>query len=406
MKKIVPVLILALFFSIHTIFAQSGWVDITQNMPPIAFDTVITGNDTSYSAFRDVFFIDENEGWVTVNNEKAEFGSIYHTTDGGSSWDVEVLQHIPSSIWMLSATEGYVGTDSGYVYHTTDGGQYWDLLGTIVVRVTDIFFPAGATDGYIAGTGGVLCKINDQGLIPIVTNYGGPIYTVKFPDPSHGWWAGGGAMKRYTNGAWNGDQTIPGSDIRGISFVDTLRGIAVGDKIMRTGNGQLWSANLHYPLIDGRLNDVVMVNSQIGFAVGDNGQILRTGSYGDYWYPAEDLNTSEDLLSVYFPTATVGYASGTKNTLLKYDAAVGRVDEIARLDFRIFPNPATESCNLELDESIQSLKIMDLMGRTLQETGPFPKGIANLDLQEFSPGIYLIQANSSQKSGLKRLVVE
>jgi len=80
MKRIL--LFIILIFSSYTLnsFAQTrlsggqayGWIDISDNIP---------GNPS----LSDVFFISDNEGWITSGSQ----ANIYHTTDGGETFEVQ-----------------------------------------------------------------------------------------------------------------------------------------------------------------------------------------------------------------------------------------------------------------------------------------------------------------------------
>ena len=67
-----------------------------------------------------VFFEDSSIGWIGDT-----YGSIYHTTDGGFSWNVQYPKvsgyHPINSIFFLNKNEGWA-VGNGIVLHTTNGG--------------------------------------------------------------------------------------------------------------------------------------------------------------------------------------------------------------------------------------------------------------------------------------------
>ncbi len=83
--------------------ATHGWVDVSEKLIQLDPD------------FSDIHFIGD-EGWMTS-------AEIYHTTDGGDTWEIQSTLLPCHAIDMLSPTEGYAGGKSGFVYHTTDGGK-------------------------------------------------------------------------------------------------------------------------------------------------------------------------------------------------------------------------------------------------------------------------------------------
>ena len=71
--------------------------------------------------------LDVNNGWALNNSE------VLRTTDGGSTWYNATpagVSGLPASSFFLDSTTGWVvlpGADptSGTLYHTTDGGTSW-----------------------------------------------------------------------------------------------------------------------------------------------------------------------------------------------------------------------------------------------------------------------------------------
>ena len=87
-----------------------------------------------------VFFVSDNEGWITSSN----YPEIYHTTDGGETFEIQSTQYDCNAIYMLNENEGYAGGENGRVYHTTNGGENWIAIGSIGTTLLDISFPFDA----------------------------------------------------------------------------------------------------------------------------------------------------------------------------------------------------------------------------------------------------------------------
>jgi len=47
---------------------QYAWVDYSSNIPDFPMDTVMVGGYQLIAQFTDVYFVNDNEGWVTVLN--------------------------------------------------------------------------------------------------------------------------------------------------------------------------------------------------------------------------------------------------------------------------------------------------------------------------------------------------
>src|SRR6187431_3084902 len=78
----------------------------------------------------DVFFVDQDLGWV-VNG----YGEIFRTTDGGDSWEPQLLE--PSiyfrAVGFANPMKGWAGNLNGspLLYSTTNGGATWTPMDNI-----------------------------------------------------------------------------------------------------------------------------------------------------------------------------------------------------------------------------------------------------------------------------------
>lgn len=86
-----------------------------------------------------VSFIDDRDGWLLAPGSpttqcQAADAAMWHTTDGGKTWQQLAASGIASSqckngIWFVDALQGYVSAwDDNHaptVYHTSDGGAHW-----------------------------------------------------------------------------------------------------------------------------------------------------------------------------------------------------------------------------------------------------------------------------------------
>ncbi len=90
---------------------------------------VILRRDTTYD-FYDVFFGDENNGWVVGGDDRNFRAVVLHTSDGGNSWRE---QRVPEetrflrAIKFVSATKGWACGRNGTIIYTSDGGNTWML---------------------------------------------------------------------------------------------------------------------------------------------------------------------------------------------------------------------------------------------------------------------------------------
>lgn len=66
-------------------------------------------------ALRSVFFINELEGWI------AGWGGIFHTTDGGKSWQPELFgrEYDLIKVFFIDRNNGWVTGSSGKIFRYT-----------------------------------------------------------------------------------------------------------------------------------------------------------------------------------------------------------------------------------------------------------------------------------------------
>ena len=80
------------------------------------------------------FFLNASTAWVIQPTEKNfDTGTLYHTEEGGQSWEATKVPFGPNPLQFLNANDGWVMADRGAaagsmgvdIYKTTDGGTSW-----------------------------------------------------------------------------------------------------------------------------------------------------------------------------------------------------------------------------------------------------------------------------------------
>lgn len=162
----------------------------------------------------DIHFIDEQTGWMA-----GEFGKIYHSTDGGVSWQeqqgtllgqagIDDALNLPTwfGISFLNADEGITVGLEGKMATTTDGGKTWNFT-TLQTSTfsTDPLYDPFVRDGFgwiTGGSGRVLHLQNGEWRpaqlgLPVVTW----LRAIDFFDDNNGWIVGGyGTIIHTTDG--------------------------------------------------------------------------------------------------------------------------------------------------------------------------------------------------------------
>jgi photosystem II stability/assembly factor-like uncharacterized protein len=88
------------------------------NIQAQSFENFDIGGSTQVAAS----FISNNEGWVADNN-----GMLFHTANGGQTWDSIATEKNFVALEFTSALTGYA-LEINAAYKTTNGGQTWSAL--------------------------------------------------------------------------------------------------------------------------------------------------------------------------------------------------------------------------------------------------------------------------------------
>jgi uncharacterized repeat protein (TIGR01451 family) len=253
---------------------------------------------------QDVHFTDANTGWVVGSS-----GTILHTTDGGATWHVQNsgTSNDLQALDLADVHHGWVVGRQFYaaILHTNDGSHWYtqtlppgySFLGAMSPSAIDFW---DQNTGWVApwgGTpdGGVLAT-TDGGTTWVQQTTDGVYYMtgVSFVSANEGWAVGYQVYTPSCSGiyltqvfhtvdggnTWTKISSICGFS-QGIDFVDAAHGWLVlwesQERILAsTDGGASWKEQ--HAASD--LRDIHMIDAQHGWAVGENGTILRyMGSY-------------------------------------------------------------------------------------------------------------------------------
>lgn len=303
-----------------------------------AFQTVkadwIKQNTKTLAWLHDVYFFNENEGFVAGSN-----GAFLETADGGKTWkkhknftDDKILQIVFTDVyhgWLLCERDIFNRgqNSSSYLMKTTDSGETWEKVEFADGgrnRITRIFFNQKGK-GLAIGENGAFFELQADGQTwgksPSPIRYlllGGV-----FSDDQHGTIVGAGGTVYFTEDAgasWDqanvfGDKT---AKFNSVFFANQRNGWAVGSqgKIFQTvSGGKTWREQNSG--VTKNLSDVFFANTAEGWAVGDEGLILHTKTAGNVW-SVEATSVSHKLEKILF-VGKKGFAVGFGGTILIYD---------------------------------------------------------------------------------------
>ena len=198
--------------------------------------------------FFSAYFTNDRIGYAVGSGIKP---SIIKTTDGGINWTVQRFDSITTlySIHFPTADTGYAVGSTNYeeapILKTTDAGNSWfRLTSGVDPSLRSVYF-TDANTGYAVGSNGTILKTTDGGTAWIALNSGTSFVTftsVYFPDDNTGY---------------------------------AVTGFPSDGSIFKTIDaGESW--HLQNPRTTRSLNDIFFVDTNIGYAVGDDGVILKT----------------------------------------------------------------------------------------------------------------------------------
>jgi photosystem II stability/assembly factor-like uncharacterized protein len=153
------------------------------------WDSLISG---STGRLYNIKFLNINTGYVCG-------GYVRKTTDGGNSWQVQVIGTMATlSMDFINTETGWcVGEQDNKIFKTTNGGINWNLVNTLPGGNLQYSYCMKFTDslkGWIGGTYGRIFSTTDGGLNWINEDHDsmGFVNNFSFYKDSLGWCSGGG----------------------------------------------------------------------------------------------------------------------------------------------------------------------------------------------------------------------
>jgi len=266
--------------------------------------------------FSDVFFVDEQKGFVISSSGFSAPSGLYKTIDSGISW--EKVSGAPNGVDLLflDSITGFIG--SNLIYKTTDGGISWYVPNGGQGGAGKIFF-INETTGW-AVRSNVIYKTTDRGenwFTQFTALPGVGFNSILFVDSLYGWTANFDRPFKTINGGLNWIQQINlniwGS--RDIYFKDSLNGWIINDLfelLQTTNSGINWFTQLNTQYV---IRSFGWLSSNHGFIVGDG--VYETIDSGSTWNEILELRNI-GLRKFQAPENYVGYSSGYLGLIYKY----------------------------------------------------------------------------------------
>ncbi len=260
------------------------------------------------------------EAWAVGN-----YGAIYHTTNGGKTWEARdsSTKNPLFSVDFADAEHGWAVGKSGEILGTADGGKTWVRQKSPIDAAKHLFKVrvADPRTVWAVGEWGAIAVTTDRGAtwqdrsLPTLTILAGEqpdrqehvvledvvLYDVVWPDPQHGYILGEFATVLATSdggATWLKRKVPTDKTIFGAAFTDSNDGWLVGidGLVLHTADaGQTWTVQHGNPepatIDELAFNDAlknpgmysIAVRGKTGVVVGDTGTVLVSSDGGQTW---------------------------------------------------------------------------------------------------------------------------
>jgi photosystem II stability/assembly factor-like uncharacterized protein len=305
-------------------------------------------NSTVQTFIMDIFFVNKNLGWAITLKDAFPFNSVLlKTTNGGVDWTAEDFpdsSELIRTVFFFDSLNGFVG--GSYIARTSDGGSTWTSS-----------------------------EIDSN----MVSNF--PVYKFIFLNPQFGYACGGrldvaGVIWQTINSGlnWNA-QGVSADEVFDIYILDSLNALTLsGDPeglfpiadLKTTNAGATWN----YEALS-----FFGLSFAIDFRTYNEGwsasgyKFLLTTNRGETWGEFETPDSAV-VYDLQFLDARTGYAVGENGVILKLDPALVEVENKSDFpeDFILsqnYPNPFNPLTKIRFrisDFRFVNLTVYDVLG--------------------------------------------
>ena len=430
MKKIFILFILNYSLLIINSFPQTGW----QIIP--------SGTNADLNS---VFFFDYEVGFACGDS-----GTVIKSIDSGKTWQTlqtPVIENL-NDIYLFHRDTVEIVGDSGTMLFSTDGGSsWWEGPSFLTDNYYCVIFSDG--NGICGGSSQSILWGTYTGTALYWTEvqsgfFGGGFWGAQMLSPQIGFVAGENSIfqplfGKTTDTGVNWDFTafyLNNNEGRatGVDFTDINTGYISarvwdghGAISKTTDGGNSWTSTLFTnPLWS--IDFPISNSSLIGFAVGDDGVILKTYNAGMDW-SSQQIGTNNKLNKVFFKDLDFGFAVGANGIILRTISGGEPVTVVENKNhlpnnfqlFQNFPNPFNPSTRISWQSPIsghQILKIYDILGNEVatlvdeyKQAGEYSvefnsnSGVANVGRQSIPSGVYFYILKVGEFSQSKKMIL-
>lgn len=283
------------------------------------------------------YFVNANKGWA-VTESNSDTTTIYKTTNGGLNWSKYWTgsDRALTSVSFVDSLRGWTVGHGGRMLWTTNGGLSWTASsGGMTTPLISVFF-LNPLLGWAVGEQGGIVKTTDGGTtwvagkIPNTSYLNGVYFFNKDTGLVVAGFGTNQMYKTYDGGNTWKTMATPKTDyfLNSVVFGNRVTGWCAGlnGVILKSANkgetwteqtsgtkNALWSVHFFKPQSTG---NKINYNDTLGFAVGDNGTILKTTNGGNIWSTMVS-GTTNTLNSVFFIDSIHGWCAGSSGLILR-----------------------------------------------------------------------------------------
>jgi len=271
-------------------------------------------NNPTYNELWGVAASSRSDAWAV-----GRYGTILHTSDGGNNWEYQA-GGASNNLINIDAPDTLhiwaVGDWERTVLHSSDGGLTWEhqMVGDGYGYLWDVSF-ADSFNGATVGGFDLIYTTTDGGQNWTRRSTGGDFawWGVEWISPLKGWIVdvNSGVIKYTADGGNTWTTQYSGIYFTDVMFLNDTLGWACGftfsnSKVAKTTNGQTWtSCTLPTQRI---LNGIDFVSPNLGWVVGENGEIYKSTDGGITWDSLHnDTLGTADLYKVDFVDSLNGW---------------------------------------------------------------------------------------------------
>jgi photosystem II stability/assembly factor-like uncharacterized protein len=410
MKDFPQLLIINFTFLIINCYAQQlGW------------ETIPSGTTSELNS---IFFYDYEVGFAVGDS-----GTVIKSIDSGKTWQTiqTPVTNDLNDLYVFNDSTLCVVGDSGTILFSVEGGNNW-YVGPYFLTENYYSMSFSETKGILGGSSQTIVQADFGGtniaFFEVQSGFfGGGFWGAYMLSPQFGFVAGENSifsplLGRTTDSGLNWNFTafyLNTNEGRatGVDFTDLNTGYVsasvwdgTGAIAKSTDGGSNWISTMFTnPLWS--IDFPISGASQVGYAVGSQGTILKTYNAGANWQP-QISGTSLRLNKVYFKDFDFGFAVGENGIILKTEtggepATVVENENQSLHSFELFqnyPNPFNPLTKIKFTiPTVETRHASSLQMVTLKVYDVIGNEIATLVNEELPAGEYEVECGGHSVEG-------